>query len=334
VKLFLNTFDYTQPTDTERAVSLVAVNQNASFIAGGTTLLDLMKLNVQSPLSLVSINDLGLNRIEKHLSGALKIGAMVRMSDAAVDPLIVNSFPVISEALVASASPQLRNMASIGGNLMQRTRCYYFRDTSFACNKREPGSGCPAIDGYNRMHAVLGTSNKCIATHASDLCVALAALDATIRVKGKRGAERTIPLNEFYLEPGDTPEKENVLEHGELITAVDVPHLSYSKKSHYLKVRDRSSYEFALVSVASAIDIKSNSIKSARIALGGVATKPWRAYEAEQSLSGKTPIEESFRSAAEIALRNAKPSVDNAFKVELAKRAIVKALTTVSQRSE
>jgi xanthine dehydrogenase YagS FAD-binding subunit len=330
----LNAFAYSQPTDIERAISIVTENKNASFIAGGTTLFDLMKLNVQSPSSLVSINDLGLNKIEKHLGGALKIGAMVRMSDAAVDPLLVNNFPIISEALLASASPQLRNMASIGGNLMQRTRCYYFRDTSFACNKREPGSGCPAIDGYNRMHAVLGTSEKCIATHPSDLCVALAALDATIRVKGKNGVERTVPLNEFYFEPGNTPEKENVLEHGELITWVDVPHLSYSKRSHYLKVRDRASYEFALVSVAAAMDIKNNSIRVARIALGGVGTKPWRAFEAEQNLAGKPPNEASFRAAADIALRNAKPRGDNAFKVELAKRAIIKALTTVSQRSE
>jgi xanthine dehydrogenase YagS FAD-binding subunit len=327
-------FDFTQPDDEESAIALVSGNKNASFIAGGTTLVDLMKLNVQSPSSLVSITALPLNTIETLSDGVLRIGSMVHMSDAAIDPLILDAYPVISEALLAGASPQLRSMATIGGNLMQRTRCYYFRDTSFACNKRIPGSGCPAIEGYNRMHAVLGTSDKCIATHASDLCVALAALDAVIRVEGPQETVRKIPINNFYLEPGNTPEEENELQHGELITAVDLPLLPFSKKSHYLKVRDRSSYEFALVSVATAVDIRNNSIRSARIALGGVATKPWRAYEAEQSLSGKTPNRASFRSAAEIALRGAKPRGDNAFKIELAERAIIKALTTVSQKEE
>jgi len=326
----LNPFNFAQPDNEQGAIALVVEDKNASFIAGGTTLLDLMKLSVQAPSSLVSINNLPLNTIKKHFDGNLRIGSMVRMSDAAINPLIADSYPMISEALLAGASPQLRNMATIGGNLMQRTRCYYFRDTSFACNKRVPESGCPAIEGYNRMNAVLGTSDKCIATHASDLCVALAAADATIRIEGPDKKERTVPINKFYFEPGTAPEKENVLEHGELITAVDLPHLPYSKNSHYLKVRDRASYEFALVSVATAIDIKHNSIKSARIALGGVATKPWRAYEAEESLVDVAPNEASFKSAAEIALRGARPRGDNTFKVELAKRAIVKALTKVS----
>jgi len=245
--------------------------------------------------------------------------------------MIKQRVPVVSEALLAGASAQLRNMATIGGNIMQRTRCYYFRDTSYPCNKRSPGSGCPAIDGFNRIHAILGTSDHCIATHPSDLCVALSALDAIVRIDSQKG-EREIPINDFYLLPNDRPEKENMLEHGELITAVDIPSLAFASKSTYLKVRDRASYEFALASAATAIDIQDSVIRSARIALGGIATKPWRARDAEQLLVGTTPTEKSFRSAAELALQDAKPRQYNKFKVELAKRTIVRALVTTTTK--
>jgi xanthine dehydrogenase YagS FAD-binding subunit len=328
----MNEFNYSRASDQKAALTLISAEETASFIAGGTTLVDLMKLNVQAPSTLVDINALPLDRIEAKSDGSLSIDSMVRMSDAANHPFVKEMYPVVSEALLAGASPQLRNMASIGGNLMQRTRCYYFRDTAFECNKRVPGSGCPAINGFNRIHAVLGTSESCIATHPSDLCVALSALDAVIRVAGAGGAEKTIPINEFYLEPDDTPHKENLLQHDELITAVDIPPLPFAKRSLYLKVRDRESYEFALASVAAAIDIQNNSIRSVRIALGGVATKPWRAYEAEDRIIGLTPDKASFRAAAELALEDAKPRGNNAFKVQLAKRTIVRALSKLSDQ--
>ncbi len=327
----MNPFNYSQATDVQSAIALKAANKNISFVAGGTALIDLMKLNVETPSRLIDINSLPFNKVESMSDGSLRIGALVRNTEAANDPLLKERYPLVPEALLAGASPQLRNMATIGGNLMQRTRCYYFRDTVFEeCNKRAPGSGCTAIHEFNRMHAVLGTSDHCVATHPSDLCVALAALDAVIRVSGDR--ERQIPINEFYLTPGDTPQRENVLEAGELITAVDLAPLPFASRSLYLKVRDRASYEFALASVAAAIDVQDNLIKSVRIALGGVATKPWRAYEAEKNLVGSEPREIRFREAAEIALRDAKPRGDNSFKVELAKRVIVRALTTLSAR--
>src|SRR5208282_3038159 len=324
-------FNYIQASDTSSAIALVLKNPNASFIAGGTTLVDLMKLNVQSPSQLVDINSLPLTGIEVRPDGVLRIGAMARNSDVAYNSMIKQRYPVVSEAILAGASPQLRNMATIGGNLMQRTRCYYFRDTSYPCNKRSPGSGCPAIDGFNRIHAILGTSDNCIATHPSDLCVALSALDAIVRIKSQKG-EREIPINDFYLVPNDRPDEENMLEQGELITAVDIPPLAFASKSGYLKVRDRASYEFALASAATAIDIQNNVIRSARIALGGIATKPWRVKDAEQLLVGTEPIEKSFRSAAELALQNAKPRQYNKFKVELAKRTIIRALITTTTK--
>jgi xanthine dehydrogenase YagS FAD-binding subunit len=261
--------------------------------------------------------------------GGLRIGAMARNSHVAHHELVRTRYPVLSEALLSGASPQLRNMATVGGNIMQRTRCYYFRDLSFACNKRAPGSGCPAIDGFNRIHAILGTSENCIATHPSDMNVALVALDAVIRVQGHQG-ERTIPFEEFHLEPGDTPERENVLQAGELITAVDIPASPFAARSHYLKVRDRASYEFALASVAVGLEMNGGRIGAARVAVGGVATKPWRARGVEKILSGQSPSEDLFVRAAQASVEGARPRGDNAFKVELLPRAVTKALRTVA----
>jgi xanthine dehydrogenase YagS FAD-binding subunit len=295
------------------------------YIAGGTNLVDLMKMYVERPHLLININTLDLHKIESLKDGGLRIGALARNSDLAYDPKIKKRYPVLSEALLSGASPQLRNMATTGGNIMQRTRCPYFFDISFPCNKRAPGSGCPAITGYNRSHAILGASDQCIATHPSDMCVAMAALDAQIRVQGPEG-ERIIPFTDFHLLPGETPDKETVLKPGELITAVDLPPLPASARSHYLKVRDRASYEFALASVAAVLVIKDGSISTARIALGGVATKPWRAREAEQLLKGR-PSAELFGKAAEAAVAGAKPQNYNGFKIELVKRTIVRALT-------
>lgn len=320
-------FSYKQAADEKAAVAAVLPEAQAAYLAGGTTLIDLMKLNVQTPATLVDITPLPLAKIEIHDSG-VRIGAMVSNSDVAHDPIIRQRYPVLSEALLSGASPQLRNMATVGGNLMQRTRCYYFRDTSMACNKREPGSGCPAIEGYNRIHAVLGGSPHCIATHPSDMCVALVALDAVVRTRGPRG-ERSIPLADFHLLPGEHPERETVLEHGELITAVELPSSPFAARSHYLKVRDRASYAFALTSAAVALEVRDGVINSARVALGGVATKPWRATDAEKALVGKSPNEATYKAAADAAVRGAKQYKHNAFKVEMAKRTVVRALSTV-----
>ncbi len=295
-------------------------------------MLDLMKLNIETPKQVVDINKLSLYKIEEVPSGGVRIGALVKNSDLSYHPYIIKNFPVLSEALLSGASPQLRNMASVGGNLMQRTRCPYFYNTDFACNKRVPGSGCAAISGYNRMNAVLGTSDKCIATHPSDMCVALAALGAIIHVQGPKET-RTIPFADFHLLPGQTPQLEHNLKPDELITYVELPHLSFAGKSHYLKVRDRASYEFALTSAAVALDIENGTIKGARIALGGVGTKPWRSAEAEQALVGSHANEASYKKAADAALVTAKPNKDNAFKVELAKRTLVRALITVEGMS-
>lgn len=290
-------------------------------------MLDLMKLNIETPKQIVDINNLQLYKIEEMQNGAIRIGALVKNSDLAYHPTIVKNYPVLSEALLSGASPQLRNMASVSGNLMQRTRCPYFYNTDFACNKRVPGSGCAAVNGFNRNNAVLGTSDKCIATHPSDMCVAMAALGAIINVQSAKGT-RSIPFSEFHLLPGETPHIEHALKKGELITSVEIPALSFSSRSHYLKVRDRASYEFALASAAVALDIEGGTIKGARIALGGVGTKPWRSVAAEQALIGKPANPESYRKAAEVALAEAKPYKHNAFKIELAKRTLVRALTT------
>lgn len=302
--------------------------KDSMYIAGGTNVLDLMKLNVENPKQLIDITGLNLNGIEAQKDGSVKIGALVKNSDLAYHPTIMKQYPMLSEALLSGASAQLRNMASVGGNLLQRTRCYYFYDTAFPCNKRAPGSGCPAMDGYNRNHAVLGTSDKCIATNPSDMCVAMAALGATIQVEGAKGM-RNIPFGEFHLLPGETPQYETTLKPGELITAVILPHLPFAAKSHYLKVRDRASYEFALTSAAVALDIANGKINASRVALGGVGTKPWRATAAEKILNGASANAETYRAAAEAAMQGAIPHQYNAFKIELAKRTIVRALETV-----
>ena len=289
-----------------------------------------MKLNVEKPTTLVDINHLPLSRIENLPDGGFRIGAMVRNSDLAHHEGVRSRFPVLSEALLSGASPQLRNMATVGGNLMQRTRCYYFRDVGYACNKRQPGSGCPAIQGYNRIHAVLGGSDKCIATHPSDMAVALVALDAMVHLRGADG-ERQIPVGEFHVVPGDTPQVETVVQPGELITHVTVSYSPVAKHSCYVKLRDRSSYEFALASAAAALELQGNTIRSARLVLGGVATKPWRSQEAEAVLTGGVTGETLFRAAAEAATRKAQPQRYNAFKIELAKRAVVRALSNAIQ---
>jgi xanthine dehydrogenase YagS FAD-binding subunit len=322
----MQTFRFTQAKSLE-----AALEPGGRFVAGGTTLIDLMKLDVETPRSLVDINLLPLDRVEATADGGVKIGALVRNSDLANHADVKARYAVLSEALLSGASPQLRNMATTGGNLLQRTRCYYFRDTVYACNKREPGAGCSAIDGFNRIHAVLGGSDQCVATHPSDMAVAMMALEATVYTKSAKG-EREIALNEFYLVPGSTPDKENVLEPGELITYVTLPKPAAGTKSYYLKLRDRAQYEFALASAAVVTQVEGGRIRRARIALGGVGTKPWRSKEAEAALEGKPAEERHFRAAAEAAMRDAKPLRDNGFKIELAKKALVRALSVTSQQ--
>ena len=328
----MNPFSYSNANRPEEAVAAVSRNRQAKFLAGGTTLVDLLRLDVETPNHLVDINALPLARIEPLPGGGVRIGAMVRNSDLANDPAIRKRYPVLSEALLSGASPQLRNMASVGGNLMQRTRCYYFRDTAYPCNKRVPGSGCAALEGYNRIHAVLGTSDKCIATHPGDMPVAMAALDAVVHTRRPDGRERATPLADFHVPYGEDPARESVLEHGELITAVELPAVPWFARSHYLKVRDRASYEFALASAAVALDLDGNRIRAARVALGGVGTKPWRSPEAEQALAGQEAEEATYRAAAEAALRGARPQKDNGFKIELAKRTLTRALAVAAEK--
>jgi xanthine dehydrogenase YagS FAD-binding subunit len=289
-----------------------------------------MKLDVEQPSEVIDINPLPLDQIEPLPDGGVRIGALARNSDVARHQLVRTQYPVLAEALLSGASPQLRNMATVGGNIMQRTRCYYFRDVSFACNKRLPGSGCPALEGFNRIHAILGTSEHCIATNPSDMNVALTALDSVIRVSGP-GGERSIPFEDFHLVPGESPQRETLLEKGELITAVDVPSSAFAANSLYLKVRDRASYEFALASVALAIEMSDGRIAAARVAFGGVATKPWRARNVEKVLTGNEPSEDLFEQAAKAAVTGARPRRDNGFKVELLQRAVVKALRMLRQ---
>lgn len=328
----METFNYIKAPSINKAL---ASAQSSKFIAGGTTLVDLMKLSVETPKTLVDINLLPLDQIEKLPDGGLRIGAMVRNSDLAWNPDVQKSYPVLSEALLSGASPQLRNMATTGGNLMQRTRCVYFREPSagtpggYGCNKRTPGSGCAAMAGFNRMHAVLGTSDHCIATHPSDMCVAMTALEAVIHVEGPKG-KRTIVFTDFHKLPGDTPHIENALEPGELITYVDLPKPVEGAKSTYLKLRDRASYEFALASAAIVARVEGGHIRYIRVAMGGVGTRPWRSHEAEAALLGKPANTSSFKAAAEAALAKAKPHKDNAFKVELAKRCLVRSLKTAT----
>jgi xanthine dehydrogenase YagS FAD-binding subunit len=318
-------FLYTLPADEGTARRLTASDRSAAFIAGGTTILDLMKLNVERPSQLIDISRLPLARIEELPDGGIRVGAMVRNSDLAHHALVQARYPLLAQALLAGASPQLRNMATTGGNLLQRTRCWYFRDVSAPCNKREPGSGCSALHGQNRIHAVLGTSDHCIATHASDMCVALAALGATVRLHGPSG-DRVIPFAHFHRVPGSHPEEETVLQRGELIVSVDIPRLPFATRSVYLKVRDRRSYAFALAAAAVALDIRDGTIRDARIALGGVATTPWRSPAAESALIGKAAGSAAYHAAANAALAGAIPRAHNAFKIELAKRTLMRAL--------
>jgi xanthine dehydrogenase YagS FAD-binding subunit len=327
----MKTFEFMRPANSAAAITTAAQAKTAQqgaevrYIAGGTTLLDLMKLNVETPGRLLDINRLPLDKIETTADGRLKIGATVRNSDLAHHATVRRDYAVLSQAILAGASTQLRNMATTAGNLLQRTRCAYFRDTAMPCNKREPGTGCPAITGSNRTLAVLGTSEHCIATNPSDMCVAMAALEATIHVQGPKGS-RAIPFGEFHLLPGNTPYRETVLEPGDLITHVTLPAPIKGSKQLYLKLRDRASYEFALASAAVVISITGQNVTRARIALGGVGTKPWRSQEAEALLVGQPANGANFRRAAEAALRDAKPQSENGFKVELAKRCLTHAL--------
>ena len=318
-------FHYVRPEDLTRAAT-AASEPGAHLIAGGTTMVDLMRLGVMRPKSIVDIAALGLVSIDAATDGGVKIGALARNSDVAYHPAIVERFAVLSEALLAGASPQLRNMATVGGNLLQRTRCPYFRDLSYPCNKREPGAGCAAIGGFTRSHAVLGTSEHCIATNPSDMNVALVALDAVVHIRGAAGEMRTVPIAEFHTLPNDRPDVESVLMPGDLITLVELPATALTR-SHYVKVRDRMSYAFALASAAVAIQLEGKTIRNARIALGGLSTKPWRALEAESLLVGKSASHVTFVTAADAALAGAQPRGDNAFKIELGKRTIVRALT-------
>ncbi|MFG1811541.1 FAD binding domain-containing protein [Streptomyces sp. NPDC049040] len=322
-------FEYVSATDADQAVALVTADPRAAFLAGGTTQLDLMKDGVLGPDRLVDIGRLPLRGVTAGRT-ALRVGALTTMEELAADPVVTDRLPFVREALLQGASVQLRNLATVGGNLLQRARCRYFRDPAVAaCNKRTPGSGCAAISGIHRMHAVLGTSDHCIALHASDLAVPLTALDAVVHIQGTGGA-RSVPLTHFYLPPGDTPHRENVLEHGEMITAVDVPLLPQTARSHYLKVRDRASYEFALASAGVALVVEDGGIREARIALGGVGTVPWRAGEAEEILRGAAAGTAVFRSAARAALAGARPLPGTAFKVDLAERTLVRTLETVA----
>jgi xanthine dehydrogenase YagS FAD-binding subunit len=327
----MHAFEFIRPTDPAAAMATAAgaktaqQGANMRFLAGGTTLIDLMKLNVETPAQLIDINRLPLDQIEATSDGGLKIGATVRNSDLAHHATVKRDYAVLSQALLSGASAQLRNMATTAGNLLQRTRCAYFRDTAMPCNKREPGSGCPAITGSNRTLAILGTSEHCIATNPSDMCVAMAALEATIHVQGPNG-ERAIAIGDFHLLPGDTPHKETVLEPGDLVTHVTLPPPPAGSKQVYLKLRDRASYEFALASAAVVLTISGGKISRVRIALGGVGTKPWRSTEAEAVLVGQPANQANFRKAAETALRDARPQSENAFKIELAKRCLAHAL--------
>jgi xanthine dehydrogenase YagS FAD-binding subunit len=328
-------FEFLRARDASQAIGAAARSSTAQqgaevrFVAGGTTLLDLMKLDVEHPRQVIDINHLPLDKVEALPDGGLKIGALVRNSDLAHHALVQRDHAVLSQALLAGASAQLRNMATTGGNLLQRTRCVYFRDTHSACNKRAPGSGCSAIDGFNRTLAILGTSSHCIATNPSDMNVALTALEATVVIRGTQG-ERSVPIGEFFVLPGDTPERETVMMPGDLITHVTLPALPKGARSFYLKLRDRASYEFALASAAVVLATEDGTIRHARVAMGGVGTVPWRSPEAERALVGKPPDAATFAAAASAALANARAQSANGFKIELAKRCLTHALTTAA----
>ena len=333
----MKSFAYSRVSSNAQAIE-AARGQGASFLAGGTNLVDLMKYRVDEPASLIDINHLALAEIKQAEGGGVSIGAMARNSSVANHPLVRTNYPLLSQALLSGASPQLRNMASTGGNLMQRTRCYYFTDVAFsACNKRNPGSGCSAIEGYNRIHAILGQTDKgtssgetCIAVHPSDMCVAMAALGARVEVEGRSG-KRTIPFSEFHRLAGSDPSRDTTLREGELITHVTLPPARFAKNAFYLKARDRNSYAFALISVAAGLEMEGATIHSAGLAMGGVAHKPWRVPEAEQALAGKTASEANFAHAADILLRGAHGYEHNRFKIELAKQGVIRALTLAAQ---
>jgi xanthine dehydrogenase YagS FAD-binding subunit len=320
----VNAFEYIRPVDEADALRALAEPDTAA-LAGGTTLVDLMRLSVMQPKRVVDLGELKLDAIEVN-GNAITIGALATNTAVADHPAIKARFPALAEAIDAGASGQIRNMASVGGNLLQRTRCTYFRDTASPCNKREPGSGCSAIDGYTRMHAVIGGSRDCIAVHPSDMCVALLALDAVIHVKSAAGGERVLPFVDLHTLPADKPQIETTLQPGELITSVELRDSGFSKHSRYVKVRDRASFAFALASAAVALDVRGGIIAAARVALGGVATKPWREHDVEAQLVGKHISKDGFAGAAAVALRGAEPRPDNAFKLELAKRVIARAL--------
>jgi xanthine dehydrogenase YagS FAD-binding subunit len=319
-------FQYARAVDVADAVRQITADPKAKFIAGGTNLIDLMKEEVERPTRLIDITRLPLTTVEETAEGGLRIGALVPNSDLAYHPLIAQRYPMLANAILAGASAQLRNMASTGGNLLQRTRCYYFYDIATPCNKREPGSGCSAIAGLNRMHAILGTSEACIATHPSDMCVALAALDATVHVTGPAGA-RAIAFADFHRLPESTPQRDTNLEPNEIVVAIELPAQGFAANYTYLKIRDRLSYAFALVSVAAALELDRDTIKEARLALGGVAHKPWRDPSAEAALRGQATNQSTFTRAADLLLRDAKGFEHNAFKIDLARRAVVRALT-------
>jgi len=333
----MHTFEFIRPADTTTAITTAAQSKTAQqgadvrFMGGGTTLIDLMKLNVETPARILDINRLPLNKIEDTSDNGLRIGATVRNSDLAYHPRVQRDYSVLTQAILQGASAQIRNMATVGGNLLQRTRCVYFRDIAMPCNKREPGTGCPAITGHNRTLAILGTSEKCVATNPSDMCIALAALEATVQIQGTKG-NRTVAFGEFHLLPGSTPHRETVLEPGDLITHITLPPPTSGSKHLYLKLRDRASYEFALASAAVVLSISNGKISRARLALGGVGTKPWRVPEAEAALVGKSANDATFRQAAEAALQGAKPQSENRFKIELAKRCLTHALRTAAAR--
>jgi len=323
-------YSYSRANDASGAVAALAEAPNAKFLAGGTNLVDLMKLGVETPDMLVDVRRLSSDQIEELPDGTVRIGAAVPNSDLAADRTIRSRYPMLAEALLAGASGQLRNLATTGGNLLQRTRCVYFQDVTTPCNKREPGSGCSAIEGHHKNHAILGASENCIATHPSDMAVAMAALDAIVQVQGPNG-EREIPIEELHRLPGDNPDRDTILEHGDLITAIDLPPLGFAANSKYRKVRERASYAFALVSVAVALEVEDGVVRDARIALGGVAHKPWRATKAEEVLRGEPVNEANFRAAAEIELADAQPLAGNAFKVPLARNVITRTLLELSE---
>jgi len=326
----MNPFRYERASDASMAIAMLAQAPEGAFLGGGTNLVDLMKLGVAKPELLIDISHLPYDRVELLADGSVRIGAAVRNGDLAADRTIRTRYPLLAHALLAGASGQLRNLATTGGNLLQRTRCVYFQDVSKPCNKREPGSGCPAREGYHRNLAIFGASEACVATHPSDMAVAMVALDAMVRVLGPSG-ERTIPLVHFHRLPGDEPQRDTVLDHGELITAVDLPPLAFATRSHYRKVRERASYAFALVSVAAAIDVVDDMVRDVRIAFGGVAHVPWRARKAEAVLRGARATEEAFRRAADAELADAQPLRDNAFKVPLARNTLVRVLLDLTQ---